>query len=169
MHDNHPDHPQRHRAPMLRRRVAQGAEPLPTPSTRAAQRTDAVLASLSLADWSVSRWLHPRDSGVDHLVIGPAGTVALISRSSQGAVRISGDHVLVDGQRLPCDEWAHAARTAAAEANKQLTAELGLRVLVRAVVVVWGEFPQTLVDGHHVTFVHGDDLISWLQAARVSA
>ena len=33
-----------------------------------------------------------------------------------------------------------------------------------AVVVLWADFPQRQYNGDKVTFVHGDDLVTWLHS-----
>ena len=164
------------------------SRPAPTPAipvlTQVAvageRRTVQVLEPLRRAGWSVENGIRRHrfnvDFTIDHLVVGPNGPFALLTKVVTGSVRIDRDLVSLTRPGatrpdFPSDTWAHGARTAAAEANHLLAERAGKAIPVPAVVVIWGEFPQRCVSGHNVTFVHGDDLAGWLlaQPVRLSA
>ena len=130
------------------------------------QRTEGALTPLRELGWSVT---HGAADGLEHLAIGGAGAFAIESHAAAGPVRIDGDQVTVtvpgmDCRSVPSDAWAYDARLRAALANRLFHCELSQRVPVAAVVVIWGEFAQRVVEGHHVTFVHGDEVTAWLQS-----
>jgi hypothetical protein len=130
-------------------------------------RTALALAPLSNFGWSIAHDVVVRRDCIDHLVIGPGGTFAIDTRVVTGAVRVDRDQVTTTAagrSAFPSDLWAHESRGHAAEANKMLSNQLAQRVPVAAVVVIWGDFPQRRVDGHNVTFIHGDELAAWLRA-----
>jgi hypothetical protein len=166
----------RHR-PLLRRLGAPHVYVAPTPAvnpyadSKAAsrQRTALALSPLRNLGWSVTNDVGDERHRIEHLVIGTAGTFAIESHTVVGSVRIVGDQVTrtVPGSAshpVPSDTWAFDARLRAAEANKLFSAQLSQRVLVSAVVVIWGDFAQRLVEGHNVTYVHGDDVAAWLKS-----
>lgn len=166
----------RHR-PLFRRLAVRGpveqqadTDSQARPDDLAAQRTALALAPLRSIGWSVNHGIQARRVGIDNLVIGPGGTFVVEARSITGSVRIVGDQVMITsagGAALSGDDWACDARERAAEANKLLSTSLSQRVQVHAVVVVWGEFAQRLVEGHNVTFVHGEELAGWLRSRPV--
>lgn len=166
----------RHR-PLMRRLGSRGPveyQPTSSPVLRsdaiAGPRTALALAPLRNVGWSITHDIRARRVTIEHLAVGLGGTFALAARSTPGTVRIVGDQVSIagaGGETFSGDDWAHEAREHAAEANKLLSTSLAQRVPVSAVVVVWGDFPQRRVEGHNVTFVHGDELAAWLKSRPV--
>ena len=74
-------------------------------------------------------------------------------------------------------DWTLGLTTAVVKRVWGLAVELKLELdaggvhvrWVRAVVVIWSEFPQQLAEGDRITFVHGERLAQWLtqqQAVR---
>jgi hypothetical protein len=85
------------------------------------------------------------------------------------ALERDGDVVVVDpldnargSYRL--DRLAPRLRAEAARVKTEVEVT-ARRTWVQAVVVIWGEFPQRVVDGDRIVFVHGDELVAWLQRA----
>ncbi len=73
---------------------------------------------------------------IDHLVIGPAGVFTISTRHHpQGRVRVNGDAVFVNGQRV---SWVRNSRFEAASASRMLAEAVGHQVGVRALVVTAG-------------------------------
>jgi hypothetical protein len=60
------------------------------------------------------------------------------------------------------DRLSPALRAEAARLKTDLETRAH-RTWVQAVVVIWAEFPQRVVDGDRIVFVHGDELVAWLQ------
>jgi hypothetical protein len=168
--------PDRHR-PLLRRLGAPRAYVAPMPAVNpysdskdlSRQRTSLALAPLRALGWSVTHDIGRQRHSIEHLVIGTSGSFAIDSHIAVGPVRVVGDQVTMTlpgttTQTFPSDAWAHDARLRAAEANKVFSTQLSQRVTVGAVVVIWGDFAQRLVEGHNVTFVHGEDVAAWLRS-----
>ena len=157
--DEPPEHVRRH---------GQGAE--------GERSTAKVLEPLLAAGWHV---VHDVDTGRgnrDHVLVGPAGVFLLDSKKLGGTVTVDADVVRVerldderDSYQLP--KLARSLRGEAATLSRELLADVGIRVWVSAVVVIWSPFPAGAVDGDNIAFVHGDQLTAWLQtrSARYDA
>jgi len=166
----------RHRA--LRRRAGAprayvapvaAANPYSDSKPLSRQRTALALGALRSAGWSITHDVPAQRAVIEHMALGPAGSFVVESHTVGGSVRIDGDQVSTTmpgmaTRTFPSDAWAHDARLHAAEANKLFSTQLSQRVIVNALVVIWGDFPQRHVEGHNVTFIHGDDLVGWLKA-----
>lgn len=175
-HGNTTTNPDRHR-PLLHRIGTPRAYVAPAPAVNpyadskdlSRQRTSLALAPLRALGWSVTHDVCRERDSIEHLVIGTAGAFAVDSHIAAGSVRVDGDQVRITlpgttSPTFPNDVWAHDARLRAAEANKLFSTQLSQRVAVNAVVVIWGDFAQRRVEGHNVTFVHGEDLAGWLKS-----
>jgi hypothetical protein len=60
------------------------------------------------------------------------------------------------------ERLAPALRAEAARLKADLELTAG-RTWVQAVVVVWADFQQRVVEGDRIVFVHGDELAGWLR------
>jgi len=166
----------RHR-PLLRRLSAPRAYVAPVAATNpyadskvlSRQRTALALGALRSVGWSVTNDVRAQRSIIEHVVLGTVGSFVVESHTVTGSVRIEGDQVSMTmpgsaTRTFPSDAWAHDARLHAAEANKLFSTYLAQRVVVSPLVVVWGDFPQRYVEGHNVTFIHGEDVVAWLRS-----
>lgn len=135
--------------------------------------TAKVLAPLRRNGWVLIHDVPAVRGNRDHVVFGPGGAFLLDTKRLMGSVSVEGDIVRVERTHDPDEhcEWPRIAaqvRGLAVGMKRELDAG-GVHVgWVRAVVVLWGEFPQRVVEGDRVTFVHGDELAGWLawQSAR---
>jgi hypothetical protein len=130
------------------------------------RRTARALRVLDRDGWHVRHDVLAEQGNRDHIVVGDSGVYLLDSKVLAGVVRVDGDVVTVHRPDDPrgsyrLDRMAPAVRAEAA----RLKADLGqtCRTWVQAVVVIWGEFPQRLVAGDRIVFVHGDELVAWLR------
>ena len=132
------------------------------------QATGKQLKTLEREGWVVLHDL-PRGTGnVDHVVVGPGGVFVLDSKRTDGQVVVD-EQGRVTIARLD-DPGLHYMHTGAAhvrrlahETHDQVVAASRLNVWVTPVVVWWADFPQRVIEGPCV-HVHGEDLVTWLQA-----
>lgn len=108
------------------------------------------------------------DSNIDHVVVAPAGVFLLDSKWLGGEVTIVGETVHV--QRRDIDdsyEQPRLARQMKARAARlqEDVASSGVSY-VRPVVVFWSGFDAGVVDRAGVTFIHGNELVTWLSTQR---
>jgi hypothetical protein len=132
------------------------------------RRTAKALRKLRRRGWHVVHDLADGRANRDHVVVGPGGVFLLDTKSPGGRVTVKGDVWHVDRPGNP-----HAAYAQRDLANRVRRAAIRLKqdieratdqsgLWVNAVVVVWGTFDQRIVEGDNITFVHGDELASWL-------
>jgi hypothetical protein len=134
------------------------------------RRTAKALRALDNSTWRVLHDLPLGRANRDHVLVGPAGVFLIDTKAFPGSsVRIEGDDVAVERLDDPdrCDrrQIARQVRRDAARLRDELTAAMGRSPgWVQGVVVVWGVFAQRIVEGDRVVFVHGDELVAWLEA-----
>lgn len=133
------------------------------------RRTARALARLPRADWQVVHDRAGHRSNHDHIVAGPSGVFLLDTKWLGGRMTVEGEVVRVERPEDPASSYelrrlAAAARAGAAALKRDLDV-VGVRVRwVRAVIVLWGEFPQRVYEGSRITYVHGSTLVGWLEA-----
>jgi hypothetical protein len=140
------------------------------------QRTAGALAPLLKQGWVIIHDLPRTKSNLDHVLIGPAGVFVLDTKNFRGTASANRDMLSVTfaaerSTDYSSDKLARSARAQGAELNQVLKLRWQTRVWVAAVVVLWTDFPQQLVEGDRMTYVHGDHLVEWLleQPARLNA
>ena len=80
------------------------------------------------------------------------------------------DGVLVTRQDDDPDEvhrWSGLAgrmRSLGFEVSGWVKSDAGIRSWVHAIVVIWGDFPQRVVEVDRVVYVHGSELLGWLRS-----
>jgi hypothetical protein len=131
------------------------------------RRTARALRALEPAGWHMRHDLLAERGNRDHILVGPSGVYLLDTKALAGVVRVDGDLVTVDRADDPrgsyrLERLASMLRAEAARVKADLEVTAG-RTWVQAVVVVWGEFPQRVVGGDRIAFVHGDKLVAWLR------
>jgi hypothetical protein len=133
----------------------------------AARRTEALLARLPAREWRVLSDVDRRH-GVEHVLVGPGGVFAIVSRKPAGSGARVRDGMLWlrDGGDARADRSGAAINRRALDAARALQREIRVRTgrgpAVHAVVVLWCEFPQGVAESSRVVFVHGRDLAGWL-------
>ena len=90
-----------------------------------------------------------------------------LDENLNGVVTVDGDLAKLtrpgdDRPDYQGDWWARQARSHAAEANKFFRQRPGARPWVTAVVVLWADFPQGSAQGKNMSFVSGEQLVTWL-------
>ena len=133
------------------------------------EKTAKAVEPLLRAGWFIAHDLDRGRFNIDHLLVGPAGVFVLETKNLHGSVVLDGDQATLTrpGRERPDYQgswWAREGRSHAADANSFFRQRVQVRPWVTAVVVLWADFPQRKYDGDKVTFVHGDDLVTWLQA-----
>jgi hypothetical protein len=98
------------------------------------------------------------------VVSGPAGTFLLDTKRLSRPAVVVGD-VLLSGRT----QYEGAAFRAAAAELSEARRTNGYRTWVQPVVVIWGEFPQRLVEANGVVYLTAAALLPWLQSQRASA
>jgi len=133
----------------------------------AARRTDGVLGRLPEREWIVLEDIDPKH-GLDHVLVGPGGVFAITSRKPGGPGVKVRDGVLwlrKDGDvraGRPGVAINRYALDASRSLHREIRARTGRGPHIHPVVVLWCEFPQTLVESSQIAFIHGRDLLSWL-------
>lgn len=131
------------------------------------QSTAKALRPLECSGWVVLHDLPVGRGNVDHIAIGPGGVFLLDSK------RLGGSASLVQGvltvERFGDSDlrYTHPGPGhllgLARETYERVRAATRLSQWVTPVMVMWGEFPQRLVEDRCV-YLHGDELAGWLSA-----
>lgn len=131
------------------------------------RRTARALRPLAKDGWLIRHDLSSDYGNRDHVLVGPPGVVLLDSKWFDGELNVVGDRLHAHRPADPRADWdvdlGPRMRGAAVKLNAEL-ASAGAGAWVRAVVVVWGRFPQRVVEGDRVVFVHGTQLVHWLRS-----
>jgi hypothetical protein len=121
------------------------------------QRTGAELAKLD-SDWHVVHDLPTPRGNWDHVLVGPPGVFVLDSKNLSGRITAYDDALTAGRLRLS----SRSFRAAAFALSTALKQRLGPTPWIQAVVVIWGDFPQTLHHGDRVVYIAGEHLLQWL-------
>ena len=134
-------------------------------------RTARALQSLAADGWVGARAI-ARDGGeVDLLAVGPAGVFLLASRELDGPVELHGGVPWLERRHEPpaCTSLP-ALRPGARDAASRLARELAAGAAgqslggVRAVVVLWAQMRERLLEDEHGVLIDGRDVSEWLRA-----
>ena len=136
---------------------------------KAERLTEAALEPLMTEGWRAKHELKLKWGNIDHLVTGPAGTFLLETKAPRGQVRVENGEPL----SRPYDDPEPPRRWTGLQ--RQLEYQLreirfgrvpGVRPVrnVQPVVVIWGDFEQTLHEGGGIVYVHGKELTNWLRS-----
>ncbi|TQN37881.1 nuclease-like protein [Blastococcus colisei] len=137
-------------------------------TTEGRRRTGLALQSLDREAWQVARHIRLPDGGhADHLASGPTGGYLLNSRAWHGVVTVDHKGATITPDRRPEAAWTargqHCSLAPAAAALGRTASAAGSRLPApRAVVVIWGTFPERLALSGGITYVAGDHLVEWL-------
>ena len=123
------------------------------------QRTAATLHPLLGAGWRVAHAvpLAPAKD-IDHLLVGPAGVLAVNSKHTTYQVAVDATSIHVDGHRKP---WAESIDRDAHLASRYLSDALRMTVTVRPLLAIWALMG---LNGTHPHAVAGDRLVDYLAA-----
>jgi hypothetical protein len=133
------------------------------------RRTAKALRPLLRKGWTVTHDVQRAHENFDHVLVGPPGVFLLETKVRSGTVSIE-DGVLTI--RYPDDpEEVNTLPRLAAQMHgraRDLRAmhrfEDGALHRVTPVVVLWANFPDRRVEADGVTYVHGDELVTWLRS-----
>jgi hypothetical protein len=130
-------------------------------------RTGVELAKLESGGWHAVHDLPDTYGDIDHVAIGPGGVFLLNTKVRRGRLAFE-DGALVQRRPIsPRSVFRHrglprSMRGSAASLRRRLSASTGLDQRIHAVVVIWGDFSQGVVDDDQVFYVHGERLAEWL-------
>lgn len=110
--------------------------------------------------WHVVHDIRDGRGNWDHIVVGPAGVFAIDSKWFGREARVA-DDALSSGR---IRERGIAHRSRAYRLNEALAREIGSAPWVQAVVAVWGDFPQGVLEEQKVVYLDAARLVDWLQA-----
>jgi hypothetical protein len=127
--------------------------------------------ALNRLDRSGMLVVHDVSSGrgnYDHIAVGRSGVFLLETKNLQGIVEIRRGVPHLRRRLDPdavsrCDKVRPRALSAAASLKKEIERRTGHRPWVQAVVVLWSDFPEGLVDDGRCVFVHGPLLHDWMK------
>jgi len=126
------------------------------------------------------RWLEPQGwICLDHsetpllrydeqVTIGPGGAFLFRTHELPGRVEIVAGaprhhREAGDGAGRALKGFEQGALEAAAELNRHFIDRVGTRIWLQAVVVLWTDFPQRVVELDRLVYVHGDAVADWLE------
>ena len=122
------------------------------------EQTGEALERLDESWWVEHDIPHGRGN-YDHVVIGPPGVFLLDTKRLSRPAAVRNDELRAGGMRYSGIGFRRAAVTMA----EALSAMLGTRPWVQSVVVVWGKLVHETREEGRVIYVHGENLVSWLQ------
>jgi hypothetical protein len=133
------------------------------------RRTAKALRPLLRKGWTVAHDVQRPHENFDHVLVGPPGVFLLETKVRTGTVRLE-DGILTI--RYPDDpdevialpRLAAQVRGRAADLRTEYQFQNGAHRWVRAVVVLWADFPQLCIEHGGITYLHGDELVDWLQS-----
>jgi hypothetical protein len=130
------------------------------------QQTAKALEPLEREGWKVTHDIALDRGNIDHLVEAPNGRRFLLETKS-----LNGDLSVVEGvlTAVQVDDPEQISRHSGLRhivlerARGQDRERAGRGGWVQAAVVIWGDFPQGLVEDGKLVFLHGDRLVEWLR------
>lgn len=132
------------------------------------QATAKALRPLEDAGWIVLHDLPVGAGNIDHIAVGPGGVYLLDSKRLGGAVSVGGEGVIVRRLDDPDLSYHHTGSkhvlSLARQTHHRVLAGTRLKTWVTPVMVLWAEFPQRVSEREGCVYVHGEDLVRWLQS-----
>jgi hypothetical protein len=124
--------------------------------------TEDALDELERLDdgWSVEHDIPSGKGNWDHVVVARAGVFAIETKWISGSAVVEANALRLGKVPYPA-KWFSGA---AADLHDAVAASGENMPWVRAVVVIWGQFDQGVVELAHVTFVRGAGLVEWLRS-----
>lgn len=131
------------------------------------QATAKALRPPEAEGWVVLHDLQAGRGNVDHIAVGPGGVFLLDSKRIGGSLTVDDQGATVRRLDDPDLSYNHRGSghllSLASQTHKRVLARTRISVWVTPVMVVWGEFPQRVVEGR-CAYVRGQDLVEWLRA-----
>jgi hypothetical protein len=133
---------------------------------RGENRTSAVLRKLG---WAFVGDVDNGHGNYDHIVIGAAGVFLIESKNYRGTVQLEEGIPRLRRRHDPAaknslkGDGAQAVRLAR-ELHDAISARLGSSPWVTALVVYWNPFPARRFTERNVTYLHGSELKTYLEA-----
>lgn len=131
------------------------------------QATGKQLKRLEHDGWIVLHDLPRGNGNVDHVLVGPGGVFVLDSKRTDGRVVIEDGTVSVTRLDDPELRFVHTGTPhlirLARETHDRVLVGSRINQWVTPVMVWWADFPQRVVEERCV-YVHGEELVTWLQA-----
>jgi hypothetical protein len=112
--------------------------------------------------WRVFHDLADGKGNWDHVAIGPPGVYVIDSKTFHRSASVDADGLR--SGRIRSSGRYH--RGQAVRLKEKLEHETGVAFWVQAVVAVWCEFPQGVVERDKVVYVEATRLTEWLQSCR---
>jgi hypothetical protein len=125
----------------------------------AARETAALMESLG-REWHCEHELVHGPGSWDHVLVGPAGVFVLDSKYLHGEAEVRDDALVSGRLRFAGSTF----RIAAWRVKSELEGRGSWPRWVQAVVVIWGEFPQRVVEERRVVYLAADELVPWLES-----
>lgn len=131
------------------------------------QSTARALRPLERSGWVVLHDLPAGRGNVDHIAVGPGGVFLLDSKRLGGSASIKDGVLKVERFGDSDLTYTHPGPGhllgLARETHDRVRAATRINEWVKPVMVMWGEFPQRLVEERCV-YIHGEELAVWLAA-----
>ncbi len=132
------------------------------------RKTAAALTRLEGRGLTVVHDVDCRYGNYDHIAVGPGGVFLLESKYPQGTVELRGGvpHLrrkLDPEADTPIKQIRPRVLSAAAALKRDIEQRTGVRTWVQAVVVLWCDFPEGVIDDGRCVFVHGPRLANWIE------
>lgn len=132
------------------------------------RKTEKAVKPLERAGWRIVHDVQERYGNYDHVAVGRAGVFLLETKNLMGVVDLRNGVPHLRRRLDPeadtrCERIRPRALSAAARLKEDIERRTGRRTWVQAVVVLWSDFPQGLVDDGRCVFVHGSRLRAWMQ------
>ena len=130
------------------------------------RRTRQVLAELG---WQFVEDVDCGRGNYDHLLAGPPGVFMLETKNLTGIVEIREGTPWLrrrhdpEGEKCLADIAKQALRNSAIVHNEIERRGAGWH-WVKAIVVFWSEFPQGVVEGDKIVYLHGSKLRDWIMS-----
>ena len=124
------------------------------------RHTEMVLLELS-DGWRIFHDVPDRRGNWDHIAIGPAGVFAIDTKSYTSPAIVENDMLRSGGIRTP----GSAFRGSAVRLKETLERDAGVSTWVQAVVAIWGEFSQGIVEEKQVVYLEAIRLREWLEGS----
>jgi len=124
------------------------------------RQTEKLLRKLD-SSWECVHDISRGKGNWDHVLVGPAGVFLLDSKRFAGTAVATDDH-------LQLGRYSYSGSGFRGDAAS-LHDALETRVptpRVKAIVVIWGDFPQKRYEENQVAYLRSDELIGWLRERR---
>lgn len=123
------------------------------------RRTEAELRNLG-DEWHVEHDVADGRGNWDHIVIGPGGVFVIDSKTYHRPAEVVGDELRSGRLRTS----GAAFRGSAVRLKELFEQATGKSTWVQAIVVIWGDFPQRVVEHERIVYLDGSELREWLQS-----